>query len=56
MSLMLDEQPLAKGETFTSGEALTLRQADQAWPEGRDWPQSGQARADFAAKAIWNSS
>ena len=40
----------------SSGEALTLRQADQAWPEGRDWPQSGQARADFAAKAIWNSS
>jgi hypothetical protein len=29
-------------------EALTLRQADQASPEGRGWPQSGQARTDFA--------
>jgi hypothetical protein len=42
---------------------LTLRQADEASPataslcdteggtsaEGRDWPQSGQARTDFAA-------
>jgi hypothetical protein len=36
----------------SSGEALTLRQADQASPEGRDWPQSGQARADFAASNL----
>jgi hypothetical protein len=26
-----------------------LRQSDQASPEGRDWPQNGQARTDFAA-------
>jgi hypothetical protein len=27
---------------------LTLRQADRASPEGRDWPEDGQARTDFA--------
>ena len=29
--------------------SLTLRQADQASPRGQDWPQSVQARIDFAA-------
>jgi hypothetical protein len=46
---MPDEHPLAAPSAPRGAEALTLRQADQASPERRDWPQSGQARTDFAA-------
>jgi hypothetical protein len=30
-------------------QQLTLRQADQASPERRDWSRPGQARTDFVA-------
>jgi hypothetical protein len=60
---MPDEQPLAAPSAPRGAEALPLRQADHASPataslrdteggtsaEGRDWPQRGQARTDFAA-------
>jgi hypothetical protein len=46
---MPDEHPLSSSSAPRGPEALTLRQADQASPEGRDWSQRDQARTEFAA-------
>src|SRR5712691_6171626 len=47
---MRDEHPLGpKGQSVGYADKLTLRQADQASPEGRDAALRAEARTDFAA-------